>query len=252
MISTIDITKTYTSDARTLAALDHISVKIGRGDFVVIMGRSGAGKSTLLGVMGGLLRPSSGKVLFRGQALWSLDERTRARVRAEEIGFVFQNASVIRSLTVIENVTLPRMFSNKLGSATELKRAADLLDVMELGHLTYTYTEKLSGGEKRRVAIASALMNNPSIVLADEPTGDLDIETESQIMDHFVYLHRKGTTIIIVTHNPGLASYANRVFQMECGNICEVASHIESLGANASSSVHFTQNCIKTPKSNIQ
>jgi putative ABC transport system ATP-binding protein len=101
MISTIDITKTYTSDARTLAALDHISVKIGRGDFVVIMGRSGAGKSTLLGVMGGLLRPSSGEVLFRGQTLWSLDERTSARVRAEEIGFVFQNASVIRSLTVI-------------------------------------------------------------------------------------------------------------------------------------------------------
>lgn len=252
MISAVDITKTYTSDRRVVAALDHVNIHVGRGDFVVIMGRSGAGKSTFLGVLGGLLRPSSGDVLLAGRSLWSLDERARARVRAEEMGFVFQSASVIRSLTVIENVLLPQIFSGKSGSDGGMKRAAGLLDVMGLSHLAHTYPDKLSGGEKRRVAIASALMNNPPIVLADEPTGDLDIETESQIMDHFLYLRRKGTTIIMVTHDPRLTSCANRVFDMAGGILHEVSLQSGSSGAEDFTSVHFGLNAAKTSKSAIQ
>jgi len=250
MISAVNITKTYKSDSREFVALDHISIRINRGDFVIITGRSGAGKSTFLGVMGGLLRPTSGDVLLTGRSLWSLNERERARLRAEEIGFVFQNASVIRSLTVIENVLLPQMFLPKSGSASGARRAAGLLDVMGLANLAHEYPDKLSGGEKRRVAIASALMNNPTIVLADEPTGDLDTETESRIMDHLLYLKGKGTTIVMVTHNPELTSYANLICRMDCGTIHEIPSQRGSSETSIYNPIAPNQNTGRTLKSN--
>ncbi|MCP4259686.1 MAG: ABC transporter ATP-binding protein [Planctomycetes bacterium] len=210
-----------------MAALGGVNIKVGRGDFVAVIGRSGAGKSTLLGVMGGLLKPSSGKVFLDGKSLWQLDERARARVRAQKIGFVFQNASVIRSLTVLENVLLPQTFLPK-PTTTDLSRAMNLIELMGIENKAHAYSDQLSGGQQRRVAIASALMNNPSLLLADEPTGDLDTETESEIMNFFLDLRRRGTTIVMVTHNYQLAGYADRILEMDRGSIVELSPRIET------------------------
>ncbi|MHC4070985.1 MAG: ABC transporter ATP-binding protein [Planctomycetota bacterium] len=252
MICAVGITKSYTEGSNAVVALDHVGIEIDRGEFAVIMGRSGAGKSTLLGVIGGLLKPSSGEVILNGRSLWSLDERARARIRAEEIGFVFQNAPAINSLTVIENVLLPETFSDKHRSVAGTRRATGLLEVMGLGAKAHAYPDELSGGEKRRIAIASALMNDPPIVLADEPTGDLDSETESQIMDHFAYLKRKGTTIVMVTHDAKLTAYADRVFRMECGTIHEVSSHAGTQETKITNSGPSGRDEGKTPKSSVQ
>lgn len=220
MISAIDITKTYTGQDGPIAALGGVSFKVRKGDFVAVIGRSGTGKSTLLGVTGGLLKPSSGEVFIDGQSIWNLDEQLRAQIRAQKIGFVFQNASVIGSLTVLENVVLPQSFLPKPTTA-DMSQAMNLIESVGLGNRAHAYPDQLSGGEKRRVAIASALMNDPALLLADEPTGDLDSETESEIMSLFSNLWQSGTTIIMVTHNQQLANYANRIFKMDDGLIIE-------------------------------
>ncbi len=222
MISAIDITKTYTGQDGTITALGGVSFKIKKGDFVAVIGRSGTGKSTLLGVTGGLLKPSSGEVFLDGQSIWDLDEQSRAQIRAQKIGFVFQNASVINSLTVLENVVLPQSFLPKPTTA-DTSQAMNLIESVGLGSRAHAYPDQLSGGEKRRVAIASALMNGPALLLADEPTGDLDSETESEIMSLFSSLWQNGTTIIMVTHNQQLASCANRTFKLNDGLIIESA-----------------------------
>ena len=231
MISAINITKTYTGQDGTITALGGVSFKVRKGDFIAVIGRSGTGKSTLLGVTGGLLKPSSGEVFLDGQSIWNLDEQLRAQIRAQKIGFVFQNASVIGSLTVLENVILPQSFLPK-PTTTNMSQAMNLLESVGLGGRANAYPDQLSGGEKRRVAIASALMNGPVLLLADEPTGDLDSETESEIMTLFSNLWQSGTTIIMVTHNQQLANYANRIFKMDDGLI------IESSGQNPAENSH--------------
>lgn len=220
MISARDLTKHYHTRNGLVVALDNVSVEVKRGDFVAVTGRSGTGKSTLLGVMGGLLKPSSGDVLLEGDSFWRLDERARARIRAQRIGFVFQNASVIGSLTVLENVMLPRIFAAE-STGEDLSRAMELIELIGIGAKAQAYPEQLSGGEKRRVAIASALMNDPPLLLADEPTGDLDAETESEVMDIFLNLNRQGKTIVMITHNNQLASYAGRILEMNAGVLTE-------------------------------
>ncbi len=220
MISAIDITKTYTGQNGMITALGGVSFKIRKGDFVAVIGRSGTGKSTLLGVTGGLLKPSSGDILLDDQSIWDIDERSRAQIRAQKIGFVFQNASVVSSLTVLENVVLPQSFLPKPTTA-DISRAMSLIESIGLGNRAHAYPDQLSGGQKRRVAIASALMNDPALLLADEPTGDLDCETELEIMSLFSNLWKSGTTIIMVTHNQQLADYANRIFKMDNGLIIE-------------------------------
>jgi len=220
MISAIDITKTYAGQNGTITALGGVSFRVQRGDFVAIIGRSGTGKSTLLGVTGGLLKPSSGEVFLDDQSIWNINEQVRAQIRAQKIGFIFQNASVIGSLTVLENVVLPQSFLPKPTTA-DLSQAMNLIESVGLGNRIHAYPDQLSGGEKRRVAIASALMNNPALLLADEPTGDLDSETESEIMSLFSDLWQSGTTILMVTHNQYLANYANRIFKMDGGLIIE-------------------------------
>jgi ABC-type lipoprotein export system ATPase subunit len=222
MISAINVTRSYAGQDGTIAALGGVSLQVKEGDFVAIIGRSGAGKSTLLGVMGGLLKPSSGEVLLNGEPVWELEEELRAQVRAQKIGFVFQNASVIGSLTVLENVVLPQSFLPKPAIA-DLSRAMNLVELMGLGSRVHAYPDQLSGGERRRVAIASSLMNDPPLLLADEPTGDLDSETESEIMNLFLNLWRNGTTIVMVTHSHQLASYANRIFEMDSGLVTELS-----------------------------
>ncbi len=221
MIAVVNVTKSYRGKNGPIAALDGANFRVRVGDFIIILGRSGTGKSTLLGIMGGLLRPSSGEVFLDGKSIWTLDERTRARLRAEKHGFVFQNASVIPSLTVLENVLLPQAFLPR-AHAANLSRAKSLVEQIGLGERLHAYPDQLSGGEKRRVAIASSLMNDPPFLLADEPTGDLDRETESEIMNLFLSLWRNGKTIVMVTHSHQLASDANRVFKMNDGRILEL------------------------------
>lgn len=220
MISSHDLIKHYNTRNGLVVALDNVSVEVKQGDFVAVTGRSGAGKSTLLGVMGGLLRPSSGEVILDGDSFWRLDERARARIRAQRIGFVFQNASVIGSLTVLENVMLPTIFATE-SNGEDLARAMELIELIGIGDRAHAYPEQLSGGEKRRVAIASALMNDPPLLLADEPTGDLDAETEAEVMDIFLNLNRQGKTIVMITHNNQLASYAGRILEMNAGVLTE-------------------------------
>ena len=227
MISAIDVRKTYPGRDGLITALGGVSFKVEKGDFVAVIGRSGTGKSTLLGIAGGLLKPSSGDIFLDSQSVWNLDEPLRAQIRAQKIGFVFQNASVISSLTVLENVVLPQRFLQK-PVAADRSQAMNLIESVGLGNRVHAYPDQLSGGEKRRVAIASALMNDPALLLADEPTGDLDSETESEIMGLFSNRWKSGTTIIMVTHNRQLANYANRIFKMDNGLIVESSGQREA------------------------
>ncbi len=220
MISTKAVTKAYRNRTQNIQALGRTDLEIRQGEFAIIVGRSGAGKSTLLGIAGGLLKPSSGQVFIRDESIWELSERTRATIRARQIGFVFQYASVINSLTLLENILLPNMFV-ETSRETARKRALELLDRIGLSNRAHAYPEQISGGEKRRVAVASALMNQPSLLLADEPTGELDSETEAQIMALLDQTCEQGTTVLLVTHNHHLASHANRVFTMEQGRLSE-------------------------------
>lgn len=220
MISMVNVTKSYRLGARRLDALHDVNLQVRRGDFIVIVGRSGAGKSTLLGVLGGLLRPSVGQVLVEGQSIWHVPESARAQLRIHKIGFVFQNASVIEPLTVLENVLLPRVLAARSDAETRV-RAMVLIAALGLGDKIHVFPEQLSGGERRRVAIASALMNDPAVLIADEPTGDLDPETERLLMEHLIRQNRTGTAIVMVTHNRGLARYANRLFRMDAGRLVE-------------------------------
>ncbi len=224
MISAIDVTKSYKVKNGTIIALSGVSLHIKAGEFVAVIGRSGSGKSTLLGVMSGLLKPTSGEVLLDGESVWELDERARAQLRAQKHGFVFQNASVIPSLTVLENVALPQIFLPQ-PSVTDISRATNLIELVGLGSRLNAYPDQLSGGEKRRVAIASALMNDPPLLFADEPTGDLDSQTESEIMGLFLSLWRGGKTIVMITHNSQLASYASRILEMDGGFVRELSGH---------------------------
>jgi putative ABC transport system ATP-binding protein len=220
MISLQGVTKRYRSHSQDIQALGRTDLEIQAGEFVIIVGRSGAGKSTLLGTAGGLLSPSSGEVWLQNQSLWSLDEKTRAQIRAQQIGFVFQNASVVNSLSLLENVMLPTLFVESSPSRAQA-RALGLLDRIGLKNRAHARPDQVSGGEKRRVAVASALMNEPTLLLADEPTGELDPDTEGQIMALLKQTNEQGTTILLVTHDRHLTDFASRVLSMEQGQLQE-------------------------------
>jgi len=220
ILSITEATKTYRLRTQRLDALHDVYMTVHRGDFVMIVGCSGAGKSTLLGVVGGLIRPTVGRVTLDGVSVWDIPEAARARLRAGQMGFVFQNASVIAALTVLENVLLSSMLVGPIRSETRA-RATELIISLGLRDKAEAYPEQLSGGERRRVAIASALMNNPSVLIADEPTGDLDDETEQLLMDNLARQNRNGTTIVMATHDRHLICYANRLFAMNEGRLVE-------------------------------
>jgi putative ABC transport system ATP-binding protein len=220
MITFSHIEKTYANGHHAITALARTDLCVKAGEFIVIVGRSGAGKSTLLGIAGGLLRPSTGRVDLNGHCLWTGDEKSRALIRAQDIGFIFQNASVISSLTLLENVLLASAFT--AGPLTEAQqRARLLLNDVGLGDRLHAFPDQISGGEKRRVAVASALMNSPSLLLADEPTGELDPETESQILALIQQANEQGSTVLLVTHNHDLKQYGDRVFTMDQGQLTE-------------------------------
>jgi putative ABC transport system ATP-binding protein len=199
-------------------ALDGVDLIIEKGEFIAIMGPSGCGKTTLLNILGLLDRPTDGDYLLDGKAVEELSSARHSRIRSEQIGFVFQNFNLIPRINVIENVALPLTYKG-MRKMKRLKEASRVLKNFHLQEREYYMPSQLSGGQSQRVAIARALVNNPSIILADEPTGNLDSRASHIVMEELSDLHRRGNTIVMVTHNPKLTTYASRVIHMLDGKI---------------------------------
>lgn len=199
-------------------ALDGVDLTVNKGEFIAIMGPSGCGKTTLLNIIGLLDRPTDGEYILDGKNVEDLSSARHARVRATQIGFVFQNFNLIERLNVLENVALPLSYGG-MSHLKRLERASAMLKSFHLGEREYYMPWQLSGGQTQRVAIARALVNDPSIILADEPTGNLDSKSSHVIMEELSEVHKKGNTIIMVTHNPNLTTYASRVITMLDGKI---------------------------------
>ena len=204
-------------DAETVA-LHNFDLTVKRGEFIMIMGPSGCGKTTLLNIIGLLDKPTSGKYELAGKSVDRISGRKKAQIRAEEIGLIFQSFNLIPNLSVIENVTMPLVYSGK-SKTRRLKMADNVLERFHLREREYYMPWQLSGGQQQRVAIARSLINDPSIILADEPTGNLDSRSSHIIMEELKEIHSLGNTIIMVTHNPALTTYATRVINMLDGEI---------------------------------
>lgn len=217
-----NLTRSYVVDHETFIGVDNISLSITRGEFLSIVGHSGSGKTTLVSIIGGILKPTSGRVLLEGVDICSLDDNRLSEYRVNRIGFMFQFASLLPILTAMENVLLPGLFNP--GHKTENdKKAKDLMEMVGIGDKLDSYPSQLSGGQQRRVAIARALINSPDIILADEPTGDLDEDTEAEIMDLFEEINKKqGVTIILITHNLELAGRAQTKLRMSRGQLVDI------------------------------
>jgi putative ABC transport system ATP-binding protein len=218
MIKTVNLTKVFRTDEVETTALNNVSFGITPGEFVAIMGPSGCGKSTLLNILGLLDNPTGGEYFFNGAEVSRFTERQRARMRKENIGFVFQNFNLIDELNVFENVELPLIY---LGlSATERKRrVAEALEQMQITHRRKHFPLQLSGGQQQRVAVARAVVANPKLILADEPTGNLDSANGEEVMNLLERLNQQGTTLIIVTHSQRDAEYAQRIVRLFDGQI---------------------------------
>jgi putative ABC transport system ATP-binding protein len=218
MIKTVNLTKVFRTDEVETTALNNVSFGITPGEFVAIMGPSGCGKSTLLNILGLLDNPTGGEYFFNGAEVSRFTERQRARMRKENIGFVFQNFNLIDELNVFENVELPLIY---LGlSATERKkRVAEALEQMQITHRRKHFPLQLSGGQQQRVAVARAVVANPKLILADEPTGNLDSANGEEVMNLLERLNQAGTTLIIVTHSQRDAEYAQRIVRLFDGQI---------------------------------
>jgi len=212
------VRKTYLMGAGEIRALDGVSLTIRHGEFCAIMGASGSGKSTLLNLLGCLDRPTSGRYSLDGRNVGSLDDNTLSDIRLERIGFIFQSFNLIPQLSVRENIELPLFY---LGRGTEecRRRSRDMAALVGLSDRLTHRPAELSGGQQQRVAIARALANDPAVILADEPTGNLDSATGKQIMDILADLKRQGKTVVMVTHEPDIASYADRRVYMRDGRI---------------------------------
>jgi putative ABC transport system ATP-binding protein len=213
-----DLWKTYEMGGEKLHALRGIDLTIHRGEYVAIMGPSGSGKSTLMNLIGCLDTPTSGRYWLAGRLVSELDDDELAAIRNKEIGFVFQTFNLLPRATALHNVELPMIY-NGTASEERLARAKRALEAVDLGERMYHKPNELSGGQRQRVAVARALVNSPSIVLADEPTGNLDSKTGDEIMALFARLHGQGNTIIVVTHENDIARRANRVIHVRDGKI---------------------------------
>src|SRR5215831_4493466 len=219
LIETKEVTRVYQMGATQVTALDHVTVGISEGEFVSIQGTSGSGKSTLLNVLGGLDRPTSGEVFFDAQPLGPLSKKQMARYRRHSVGMIFQNFNLITTMTAAENVTLALAFGGMRG-AERRERAHALLDRVGLSDRMDHRPAELSGGEQQRVAIARALANNPRVLLADEPTGQLDSTTARTIMTLIRALVKsEGVTAIVATHDPVLIDIADRVLELRDGQV---------------------------------
>jgi ABC-type lipoprotein export system ATPase subunit len=220
MLACRRITKRYATERGVVTAVAGIDLDVAAGRFAAIIGRSGSGKSTLMAMIGGLSRPSDGAVEVDGTDVWSLSGNALAAFRNGRIGFVFQFASLLQTLRLIDNVALPAMLGRTLPASKAYARASGLLDRMGLGAYLDAYPSEVSAGEQRRAVIARALINDPAILLADEPTSDLDEQTEIEIMDELLAVNREiGTTLVLVTHNLALAEQAEQVIHIANGSI---------------------------------
>jgi ABC-type lipoprotein export system ATPase subunit len=218
LIELQDVSKLYGYGDATTVALDAVSLSVERGEFVAVMGQSGSGKSTLLHIIALLDNPSSGAYLLEGKDVARIRTSQRARARRDKIGFIFQSFNLLPNLSVIENVALPLTYKG-MTSVRRQKRASAALEKVGIKEKEYYLPKQLSGGQVQRAAIARALVNNPSIIIADEPTGNLDTQNSNRVMELLAELHRAGNTIIMVTHNPELTRYASRVIYMSDGAI---------------------------------
>ncbi len=218
LIETVDLWKSYQMGEEQIHALRGVSIQIERGEYVAIMGPSGSGKSTLMNLIGCLDTPSKGSYLLNGKQVSQMDDNELARIRNEEIGFVFQTFNLLPRATALRNVELPLVYAGVSAKERE-QRAKSALDKVELSTRMTHRPNELSGGQRQRVAIARALVNNPSILLADEPTGNLDSKTGVEIMGLFERLHAAGNTIVLVTHEPEVAAYAHRAIHIRDGQV---------------------------------
>ena len=218
LIETRDLWKTYVMGEEEIHALRGVSIEIQRGEYVAIMGPSGSGKSTLMNLIGCLDTPSKGSYLLNDKEVAAMNDDELARIRNEEIGFVFQTFNLLPRATALHNVELPLVYAGISGKDRQ-DRARQALEKVELTQRASHRPNELSGGQRQRVAIARALVNNPSILLADEPTGNLDSKTGNEIMGLFDRLHQQGNTIILVTHEADIAAYAHRVINIRDGQV---------------------------------
>jgi putative ABC transport system ATP-binding protein len=218
LIDTQDLWKTYVMGSEEIHALRGVSIGIERGEYVAIMGPSGSGKSTLMNLIGCLDTPSKGSYLLNGKQVGQMNDNELARIRNEEIGFVFQTFNLLPRASALQNVELPLVYAGVQGKERS-QRAKAALDKVELSSRMGHRPNELSGGQRQRVAIARALVNNPSILLADEPTGNLDSKTGNEIMALFARLHEAGNTIVLVTHESEIAAYARRTIHLRDGRV---------------------------------
>jgi putative ABC transport system ATP-binding protein len=218
LIKTDDLWKTYVMGAEEVHALRGVSFEITRAEYVAIMGPSGSGKSTMMNLICCLDTPSKGSYYLNGRLVSDMNDDELAHIRNKEIGFVFQTFNLLARATALHNVELPLIY-NGTPAAERKERAIKALQSVELGERMYHKPNELSGGQRQRVAVARALVNNPSIILADEPTGNLDSQTSSEIMNLFDVLHKRGNTIILVTHEHDIAAHAHRVIRLLDGKV---------------------------------
>jgi putative ABC transport system ATP-binding protein len=213
------LTKEYTRGGRSFNAVDNANLTVMSGDFISIIGRSGSGKSTLLNMTAGLLKPTKGNVYFDGKDISAFNDEETSLFRNEKAGYVPQGQSLLSNFTVLENVCIPWFLFKREGEPEE--KALALLEKTGIRHLASSYPKELSGGEMRRVAIARALINNPPLLIADEPTSDLDSETTADIMKLFSSIAREGTAVLIVTHELDTLTYGNKTYTMNAGILGE-------------------------------
>jgi putative ABC transport system ATP-binding protein len=223
-----ELTREFKRGNIRFAAVKDVNLSLAAYDFLSIIGRSGSGKSTLLNLIAGLLKPTSGSIEIEGRNIMDFDDAELSQYRNSKIGFVPQGQSVLSNLTVLDNVRLPFYLFRREGNSVE--RAMTLLEQVGIGHLAHSYPKQLSGGELRRVSIARALVNHPVLLIADEPTGDLDAQTTAEIMKLFRRISEEGTAVLMVTHEPDTIDYGNRIFLMDSGVLKEQAGKASVIG----------------------
>jgi len=216
-----DLVKVYQMGEFEVRALDGASIQVQEGEFVAIMGPSGSGKSTLMNVLGCLMSPTSGEYILDGEDVSDLDKVELAQIRNQKLGFIFQSYNLLARTPALENVILPLFYdrTSLLGDEEQKEKAIEMLKAVGLEDRIYHEPQELSGGQQQRVSIARALVNNPVMVMADEPTGNLDSKSGAEIMDLLVSLHKKGVTIVMVTHDPAIAKYTDRTIHLLDGKV---------------------------------
>ncbi len=218
MIKTINLSKMYQTDEVETISLDKINLTVREGEFLAVMGPSGCGKSTLLNILGLIDNPSSGEFYFLGKDVSNYTERQRAELRKQNVGFIFQSFNLIDELTVQENIELPLLYQ-KLSATERKKRAVEVMEKLQIAHRAKHFPQQLSGGQQQRVAVARAVITHPKLILADEPTGNLDSRNGDEVMDIIKSLNAMGTTVIMVTHSPEHAQHAERVVNLFDGKL---------------------------------